>query len=311
MKRVLVTCPPMLGQLDALRARLQERALEPVAPVVEQTLAEDALVKLVPDCDAWIAGDDPVSFRVLEAGRRGKLRAVVKWGVGVDNVDFAAAVELGVPIANTPGLFGEEVADLALGYLIGLARDSYWIDREVRRGGWPKPAGVSLADKHAAVVGYGTVGRALARRLLAIGMRVVAYDPQFAVLAEMEAVAHARWPERLAEADFLVLCCPLSAETRHLIGGESLMRVKPGLRVVNVARGQLIDEVALAAALADGRVHGAALDVFEQEPLPAASPVRAHERCIFGSHNGSNTVEAVRRASECAIELISEMLKSA
>jgi D-3-phosphoglycerate dehydrogenase len=275
---------------------------------VVQTLAEAELLELVPRFDGWIIGDDPATAAVFEAGVRGRLRAAVKWGVGVDNVDFAAARRLGLPIANTPGMFGAEVADVALGYVIALARHLVAIDRGVRAGGWPKPRGTSLRGATVALAGLGDIGAHTAVRLLACEMRVIGYDPYADPARVPAGVARAVWPERVEEADFIVLTCALTPETRHMLSGEVLARVRPGVRVVNVARGPLVDERALAAALADGRVAAAALDVFETEPLPAASPLRGMEQCVFGSHNGSNTAEAVRRTSQRAIELLFGML---
>jgi D-3-phosphoglycerate dehydrogenase len=304
--RVLVTAPPMLGAISTFEPILAGHGLEVVAPAIVQAMAEAELVAIVPRVDAWIAGDCPVSRRVMEAGLGGRLRAIVKWGVGVDNVDFAAARELGLPVANTPGVFGNEVADVALGYVIALARQTHLVDRGVRGGAWPKPAGLSLCECRAALVGYGDIGRAIAHRLLACGMRVTVYDP--AATAAGPGCEIRRWPDGLEGADVLVLACALTPATRHLVDARALARCKPGVRIVNVARGALIDERALEDALDGGHVHSAALDVFETEPLPAASRLRRHERCVFGSHNASNTIHGVARASHRAIEVLLELL---
>jgi D-3-phosphoglycerate dehydrogenase len=234
----------------------------------------------------------------------------MKWGVGVDNVDFAACKRLGIPVSNTPGMFGREVADVALGYVIALARETFAIHRGVVGGQWPKPAGISLAGKTVALAGFGDIGRNTAKRLLALEMNVVAYDPYFKPAPGLETVANAGWPARIEEADFVVFTCALTPENRHMLNAKVLERAKPGVRVVNVARGPLIDETALIAALADGRVHSAALDVLEVEPLPADSPLRGFgDRCIFGSHNGSNTIDAVIRTSEYAIDVLADYLR--
>jgi D-3-phosphoglycerate dehydrogenase len=301
----------MLGAIDEFRRAFADHATELVCPRVVQTLSVDELVKLVPDMDGWIAGDDPVNREVLAAGKRGRLRAVVKWGVGVDNVDFGAASDIGVPVKNTPGMFGNEVADVAVSYVTALARETFGIDRGVRRGEWPKPRGISLAGRTVGLVGFGDIGRSVARRLLAAGMRVLAYDPAYRTHSELVSVESAPWPERIGEADFLVFTCALTKQNRHMLDATVFEHAKRGVRVVNVARGPLIDEAALAEALASGKVHSAALDVFEEEPLPAPSPLRAFDRCIFGSHNGSNTEDAVRRTSARAIELLYEMLAPA
>jgi D-3-phosphoglycerate dehydrogenase len=300
--KVLVTCPPMLGMIDEFIPVSAQRGFELVPAKVTQTLSEDELVKLLPHYDGWIIGDDPATRRVFEAGKAGSLKAAVKWGIGVDNVDFAACKDLGIPITNTPDMFGGEVADVAVGYVVGLARQLFLIDRGIRNGEWPKPAGMSLTGKHVALVGFGDIGRSVARRLSAFDMPIVVYDPGVDGDAGIPGVERAPWPQRIGEADFIVFTCSLNAKNRHMLSSEVLTECKRGVQVVNVARGPLIDEQALIAALQSGQVGGAALDVFEIEPLPAASLLRDMPQCIFGSHNGSNTRDAVRRASREAMD---------
>jgi phosphoglycerate dehydrogenase-like enzyme len=302
--KVLITCPPMLRNLDEFRPRFAEKRIDVNAPAVVQTLSESALLRLVPECDGWIIGDDLATRAIFTAGKSGRLRAAVKWGVGVDNVDFAAARELGVAVANTPAMFGKEVADLAMGYVTALARRFVLIDRGVRSGRWPKPTGISLEGRTVALIGYGDIGRNTARRLIAAEMRVVAYDPLLEMASPPHGIEVAAWPDRLDEADFIVLTCALTPQNRHLLNRDALSRMKAGVHVVNVARGGLVDETALAAAIEGGHVAAAALDVFEDEPLPVPSPLRQYEQCILGSHNASNTVDAVRRASNRAIDLL-------
>lgn len=302
MTRVLVTCPPMLAAMGELKPLFDARGVAVTCPPVVQTLDEAALMQLVPEHDGWIAGDDPVNRRVLAAGIAGRLRAVVKWGVGVDNVDFAAARDLGVPVANTPGMFNDEVADVAMAYVTALARGLVLIDRDVRQGGWTKPPGVSLAGKTVALVGFGNIGRECARRFDAARMRTVIYDPA------VEGIATKRWPEGIEEADFMVFTAALTPENHHMLNAGVLARTKHGVRIVNVARGPLIDERALCDALTSGAVAGAALDVFEEEPLPARSALRAFDQCILGSHNSSNTMEAVRRTSEKAVAILFSLM---
>lgn len=295
--KILVTCPPMLGMIGEFTAHAREQGFELVPAKVTQTLSEDELVALLPQYEGWIIGDDPATRRVFAAGKAGRLKAAVKWGIGVDNVDFAACRDLGIPVINTPQMFGGEVADVAVAYVIALARHLFVIDRGIREGAWPKPPGISLAGRTVGLVGYGDIGRNVARRLAACDMNVIAYDPGIEGDAGLQGVQRATWPERIGEADFLVFTCSLNERNRHMLNAETLAQARPGVRVVNVARGPLIDEAALVAALQSGQVSAAALDVFEVEPLPASSPLRAMPQCVFGSHNGSNSRDAVRRAS--------------
>lgn len=301
----------MLGMMSELGAVISATGWDVHCPKVVQTLSEDELVNMLPNFDGWIIGDDPASRRVFEAGKKGSLKAAVKWGVGVDNVDFEAARELGIPITNTPGMFGREVADIAISYITALARDTFVIDRQVRQNQWFKPRGISLKGKTAALVGFGDVGRQTAKRMLAAEMKVIAYDPAFQSVPEMTKVESCPWPERLNECDFIVFTCILTASNRHMLNTNTLARAKNGVRVVNVARGPLIDTDALIAGLESEKIHSAALDVVEIEPLPADSKLRQFERCIFGSHNASNTAEAVRATSERAVQILTDFLSSA
>ncbi len=291
----------MLRMIDSFRPLFAQYGAEITTPDVVQTLSVEELKVLVPQHDGWIIGDDPATREVFEAGKAGQLKAAVKWGIGVDNVDFAACKDLGIPITNTPNMFGGEVADIAVGYVIALARQTFDIDRGVRTGAWPKPSGISLAGKTVALVGYGDIGKSTARRLLAADMTVVAYDPFAADDAAMPQVQRATWPERISEADFIVINCALTPSSYHMLNADVLSQCKPGVRVVNVGRGPIVDQPALEAALQSGQVFSAALDVFEVEPLPMDSSLRSHPRCVFGSHNASNTADAVVRTSELAI----------
>ena len=306
--KVLVTCPPMLGLIDEFLPVFPRFGLEGVPAQVTQVMTQDELVEVLPDYDGWIIGDDPATRRVFEAGKAGKLKAAVKWGVGTDNVDFEACKDLGIPITNTPGVFGQEVADVAMGYVLGLTRHLFEIDRAVRgENKWPKPPGISLWNKTAALVGFGDIGRATAKRLRATDMKVIAYDPFFKPADGID-VEPETWPNRLEEADFLIFTCPLTPQTKHMFNHELLPRLKPGVRLVNVSRGPIIDESALVKAMEDGTVGAAGRDVFEVEPLAADNPLRKFDNTIFGTHNGSNTVDAVRKVSNLAIEKIAGFL---
>lgn len=299
--KILVTCPPMLGMIDSFRPLFEEKGVELSAPKVVQTLSVEELKEIVPLHDGWIIGDDPATREVFEAGKNGNLKAAVKWGIGVDNVDFDACKEFGIPIINTPNMFGGEVADIAVGYVIALARETFEIDRSVRDGKWDKPRGISLSGKTVALIGYGDIGKSTAKRLLAADMNVIAYDPQ-ATKDDGLDVEIANWPDRVNEADFIVVTASLTPSSKHMLNEDVLDKAKDGVRVINVGRGPVIHEVALESALKSGRVYSAALDVFEIEPLPSDSYLRTHPHCIFGSHNASNTSDAVQRTSEIAID---------
>ena len=299
----------MLRLIEEFRPEFAKKGIELITPDVVQTLTEEELVKIVPQADGWIIGDDPATEQVFAAGKAGKLRAAVKWGVGVDNVNFEACKKLGIPVTNTPQMFGEEVGGLAVHYVIGLARQTFLIDRGVRAGAWLKPAGISLQGRTVALIGFGDIGKSTARMLLAFGLNINVYDP-FAKKSEEDEKRYRflDFPQKLGDADFVVVTCSLTPQTKHMVNAGSIEKMKDGVRIVNVSRGNVIDETAILAALESGKIHSAALDVFETEPLPLDSSLRKFDNCIFGTHNGSNTVDAVRRASHQAMEYMFEFL---
>ena len=299
---ILISCVQLQRSLADHRERLDARGAELIVPTVEQQLSEAELLGLIEGVDGMIAGDDVVTRAVLE--RADRLRIVSKWGVGTDAIDLAAAAELGIRVTNTPGMFGDEVADVVIGYLVMLARHLHRTDSAVRDGEWAKPEGVSLAGRTMGVVGLGHIGRAVARRALAMSMRVVGFEIDAAnrASATQLGVEVADLDALLAESDVISLNAPLTSDTRHLLNATTLGSTKRGAWIINTARGGLIDESALIAALGSGQVGAAALDVFEVEPLPLDSPLRRFAQVILGSHNSSNTVEAGHRTSELAID---------
>ena len=300
--RVLVTCRQMQNCIEEFRASFDDRGIEIVLPDVVQQPTEEELIATIGDFDGMIAGDDPLTARVLE--NTGRMRIISKWGVGTDGIDKDAARKLGIEVTNTPGVFGDEVADVALGYLVMLTRQLHRIDASVREGGWLKHEGRSLSGKAVGIAGFGSIGRAVARRALGFGMQVVAHDVVDAARGPAEAmgVGLVDSDELFRRSDAIVLCCPLTPETHHMVDARTLALLPAGAYFVNVARGPLVDEPALVEALRSGQVQAAALDVFEEEPLPMESPLREFEQCVFGSHNGSNATEGVFRASARAVE---------
>lgn len=302
--RVLLTCPQMQANYSEHADRLAAAGLQCDLPPVVQALSELELLEIIDRYDGVVAGDDQVTEAVLEKGAASRLKVISKWGVGVDGIDLVAAKRLGITVTNCPGAFDAEVADVCVGYLVMLARGLHVMDAKVREGSWHKVLGTSLNRSTLGIIGLGGIGRALAKRAIAMEMTVLGADPMPAsrTAAEALGVQVVEVAELLTTVDYLSLNCPLTTDNRHLLNADSLSTVKPGLRVVNTGRGPLIDEKALAAALLDGRVAGAALDVFEVEPLPTESPLRALPNVILGSHNGSNTAEASARTSRTAID---------
>ena len=300
-KRVLITCPQLQQTIDRYRPLLAEHEIEIEMPPVAQQLSETELLEIIDRFDGVIAGDDPFTARVLEKGKN--LKVLARWGVGVDAVDLEAAQRLGIQVSNTPDVFSDEVADVVMGYIILLARQLHKLDRSVRNRGWEKIRGITLRGKTLGVIGVGSIGQAVVRRAMASGMHAVGYDinPVSASFVEDTGLRVVGLEELLRTADFISLNCNLTAQNYHILGPQQFAMMKPGVYIINTARGPLIDEAALVQALREDKVAGAALDVFEEEPLPPDSQLRRFDTCIFGTHNGSNTLEAVTRVNELAI----------
>lgn len=244
-----------------------------------------------------------VDATVLKAGGQ-KLKVVVRAGVGVDNVDIPAATENGVLVVNTPDAITYTTAEHTIGLMLALARHIPQAYASMQRGEWgrKKYTGVEVADKTLGLVGLGRIGQHVAKVCLALGMRVIAYDPYLPpAVAEQLGVQLVSFETVIAESDFISLHAVLNNETRNMINADVLAQMKDGVRLINTARGALIDEAALAEALQNGKVAGAALDTFSKEPLATESPFRSLPNVITTPHLAASTDEAQFRAGTLAV----------
>jgi D-3-phosphoglycerate dehydrogenase len=262
---------------------------------VKTGLSEQEIVDLIPEFAALVVRSQTrVTPNILNAGA--KLRVVGRAGVGVDNVDVETATRRGVIVLNAPGGNTVSTAEHAFSLLLSVARKIPAADANVRAKRWDKKnfEGVELSNKTLGVIGMGRIGSELSRRAIAFGMRVIAYDPYLSATRarSLQVELMDELDDLLASADFISLHTPLTAETHHLLDGTRLQKTKPGVRIINCARGGLIDETALIRALQDRHVAGAALDVFETEPLPADSPLRGAPNLVLTPHLGASTAEA-------------------
>ena len=314
MHKILLTCPPMIGMVEAFEEDFKKAAFDVNIPEFTQEMSEDALCEIIGDYDGWIIGDDPATRRVLEAGTRGRLKACMRWGVGTNNVDFAAFEEFQIPIENTPGVFGREVADLACHYVTALARETFAINEQVKQGKWHKPIGQSLWSASALIVGFGDIGQNLAKRLLAHDMKVNFVDPFVSQSQAGPSVTKVTWPHSLRHVDYVIFTAPLNEATHHMFNMDVLDVLRPGIKVVNVGRGPLIQQSALIEGVKKNLIAAAALDVFEVEPFNPDEHLKLLElgdRLIVGSHNGSNTREAVEYVSKLCISKLENFLNTA
>lgn len=266
--------------------------------VSAQTKDPALLATAVADADAVITQFAPVNADVIAAMRRA--RVIVRYGIGVDNVDLAAAKSRGIPVCNVPDYCIDEVADHTLAFILALTRQVAPQSRLVHEGEWkiaaPPAAFRTLAGMTCGVVGFGRIGRGVVRRIVSFGGRVLVSDP----VAKPEAVAAlgaeaVPLPKLLAESDLVTLHCPSLPETKGMINAKTLAAAKPGLLLVNLSRGDLVEPDALVAALDSGHVAGAALDVFAPEPIPAGHPILGRANVVLAPHVASVSAAAVHR----------------
>jgi D-3-phosphoglycerate dehydrogenase / 2-oxoglutarate reductase len=270
----------------------RDRALD---VTVKTGLSEKDLLSVIPEFAALVVRSQTrVTADILNAGA--KLRVVGRAGVGVDNVDVETATRRGVVVLNAPGGNTVSTAEHAFSLLLSVARKIPQADANVRSKHWDKKnfEGVELYNKTLGVIGMGRIGSELSRRAISFGMRVVAYDPYLSATRarSLQVELVDELDDLLTSADFISLHTPLTAETRHVLGATRLGKTRRGVRIINCARGGLIDEAALVRALQDGHVAGAALDVFEIEPLPVDSPLRDAPNLVLTPHLGASTAEA-------------------
>lgn len=309
--RVLVSAPKFLSVVEEFRSRLEAAGVEIVTVPVRERLNEAELLAVVETIDGVIAGDDEFTEKVLRATPR--LKVISKWGTGIDSIDTAAAAKLGIRVCNTPNAFTDAVADTTLGYILSFARGLHVMDRHIRRGLWTKPDLLSLKECTLGVVGVGNIGTAVVRRACAFGMKVVGADPAAPDPSFLLETGIIMMPLRqlLVEADFVSLHCDLNPTSFHLIGRVELNAMKSSAYLINTARGPVVDETALVEALRTKRIAGAALDVFEVEPLPNDSPLRKFSNCLLATHNANSSRDAHRRVHESTIENLLAGLRGA
>lgn len=265
----------------------EEAPLAEVGAVLRTTRAqdEDELIANLRDADVVLVSAAPITRPVMESLPR--CRGVVRYGVGVDNVDLVAATDVGIVVAHVPGFCTEEVATHALLFLLAHARKLTLMDRRLHDGVWrgEPPAEIpTVYGQTLGIIGLGRIGRSLARKAEALGMNVIACDPYIAASDRMQSVPLISREDVLRASHYVSLNVPLTDETFHLIGERELALMKPTAILINTARGRVVEEEALVKALREQRIAGAALDVFEVEPLPGSSPLREFDNVILTPH---------------------------
>jgi D-3-phosphoglycerate dehydrogenase len=295
-KVVLLSAPYMLPLRARFLPLFSRYDIEILAPEVNERLEASEIMKLAGRFDGAICGDDRFTAEVLAACAP-RLKVISKWGTGIDSIDREAAKKLGISVRNTPDAFTDAVADSVLSYILAFARQTPWLDKALKSGKWKKLLSRSLSECTLGVIGVGRIGKQVLRRAQAFGMNMLGND-----IVQMPAefltevtVKMTSLDEILSMSDFVSLNCDLNPTSHHIIDRATLAKMKSSAVLINTARGPLIDEPALVDALKDNRLAGAALDVFEQEPLPAASPLRSMDNVMLAPHNSNASPSAWER----------------
>ena len=296
MPSVLITAPYMIPFLDRFRSVLAEYGIDLIVPNVEERMEEDDLLKYAGQFDGTICGDDRYTSRVIEACAP-RLKVISKWGTGVDSIDAEACSRFGVKLGRTPNAFTTPVADTVLGYILAFARRGPWMDAAMKHGEWEKIPGRALSECTLGIIGVGNIGKAVTRRARAFGMRVLGTDiiDVDHVFVGESGIEMTTLETLLSNSDFVSVNCDLNPTSYHLINADTLGKMKPTGILINTARGPIVEEKALVAALSSGQIRGAALDVFEFEPLPQDSPLLKMDNVMLAPHNSNSSPAAWER----------------
>ncbi|MGA0543053.1 phosphoglycerate dehydrogenase [Neotabrizicola sp. VNH66] len=302
--KIAVTPRSLSGAGHPALSLLTKRGYELVFPAPGKTPSEDDLLRAVPGCVGWLAGVEPIGARVLRASEG--LRVISRNGVGVDNIDLPVAAAQGVRVERAMGANARGVAELAVTLMLSAFRHVPWSDARLHGGDWQRRLGIEAEGRTLGIVGCGAIGRQVAEIALALGMKVVGYDPFPLAGFAPDGFRYAPLAEVLAVADAVTLHCPPGAEP--ILNAASLATMKRGVTVINTARAELVEDTAMLAALDSGQVGVLATDVFHAEP-PAPSALLAHDRVILTPHAGGFTEESVDRATRTAVENILKVLE--
>lgn len=296
MPTVLMTAPYMIPFLERFRPVLADYGIDLIVPDVQERMEEEDILKYAGQFDGTICGDDRYTARVIEACSP-RLKVISKWGTGVDSIDAEACAKFGVKLGRTPNAFTTPVADTVLGYMLEFARRGPWMDRQMKNGKWEKIPGRALSECVLGVIGVGNIGKAVTRRAKAFGMKVLGTDIVDIdhVFVSETGIEMTTLDLLLYNSDFVSVNCDLNPTSHHLINAKTLALMKPGAVLINTARGPIVDEKALVAALVSSQVGGAALDVFEFEPLPADSPLLKMDNVLLAPHNSNSSPAAWER----------------
>lgn len=306
--KVLVSAPYLLPFIDRFRPFFHDNEVEIIIPIVEERLEEKDLLKYIPDIDGAICGDDQFTNTVL--GKAKKLKVISKWGTGIDSIDQAACAKIGIAVRNVPNAFTIPVSDTVLAYILNFARNGSRMTDEIKSGRWCKIQGRALHECSLGVVGVGNIGETVLRKAKAFSMELYATDIHPIpgdLIVELD-IKEVGLTELLAKSDFVSLNCDLNDSSYHLINSDTLNKMKKESILINTSRGPVVNEQDLIRALKDGRIGGAALDVFEREPLSRESELLTMSNVMLAPHNSNSSIFAWEHVHKASINNLMEGL---
>lgn len=305
--RILITCSSIIKKLKSYESMFKKYNITYTYLDSTYPLNENELLKFVPNYDVWIVENDQVTHNILYEGKKGKLKFLIKFGNNTNNIDISACNELNIRFEYTQHVFGEDISDVAIGYLLMLNRKLHEIDSKIKNNIWHKPTGSSLYGKKVCVIGFNNIGKCIVKKLFPFSMNIFVCDSEYEhlvtkdkildktrrkLLANIHNITIAKLNECMINADYVIVAC----DDNYAINKDFLLLCKKGVKIINTCAKNTIKEIDLIELLKSKHIDSIAFDVFQTEPLPPNSELRLFSQNIFGSHNAMNTEESVDKA---------------
>ena len=308
--RVLITAPPILPKIMRYKNIFDQNSTEIIIPPFDviESLNESQLISLLSEIDGILCGDDQITKNVLESAKR--LKVISKWGTGIDSIDKINAEKLGIKVLRVKDVFSEPVSDTVLAYILLFSRKIIEKNNLVKNHEWKKTESYTLKEKSLGIIGVGHIGKTVGKKAYSLGMEVFGYDIREISTDSVRKTGIKMVPlyELLKHSDFITLHCDLNDTSFHLIGKNELKIMKPNAIMINTSRGEVIDQPALEDALKNKQIAGAALDVFEVEPLPKENILRKMNNVFLSPHNSNGSPMVFDKVDEISINNLFSVL---
>lgn len=306
--KVLISAPYLKNDIELFRDEIKSKGIDIDVYPVRERMEEDELLTCIDQYHGVVCGDDRFTERVIDAATN--LKVIVKWGTGIDSINKVYANSKGIEVCNTLDAFTEPVSESVIAAVLSFARGLHASDQLMKAGHWQKVPGKTLFECSMGIIGFGKIGQSTAKKLNAFGMRIYANDTREISSEEFngEYVNFVSKEELLQKCDFVATCTDLNSSSAHLMSSKEFTLMKEDAIFINMARGPLVDEPTLIEAIKSGQIAGAALDVFEDEPLPVESPLRSMNNVLLSSHNVNASPYHWNRVHRNSLNMLYEVL---